>query len=204
MVMINKLVCAAVLAMSASSVFAFSLERYSEGVHYTKVAEAGTKPNTVVEFFSYGCPHCNHLEPEVEAWLANKPDQVAFSRVPATWNASFQTLAQLYFTLEKMGELERVHKPAFDYLHKDHKPIGSMKEALIFAKEQKLDEAAFTAAWNDTSVKSKMHESGKLFTKYKVRGVPAMVVNGQYSTSVSMAGGEKELFDVVNFLLKKK
>lgn len=200
---IKNLVCAVVFAVCSSGTFAFSLERYTEGVHYTKVAGAEAKPNTVMEFFSYGCPHCYHLESDVEAWMDKKPESIQFNRVPATWNAPFQTLAQLYFALENMSELDKAHKAAFDYLHNDKKSIRSMKDALVFAKEQGLDEGVFTIAWNDKQVKSKLNESGKLFAKFKIRGVPAMVVNGQYSTSVSMAGSEKELFEIVDFLLKK-
>jgi thiol:disulfide interchange protein DsbA len=36
----------------------------------------------VVEFFSYGCPHCNEFEPAVSKWRASLPKDVHFRRVP--------------------------------------------------------------------------------------------------------------------------
>ncbi|MGH8119113.1 MAG: thiol:disulfide interchange protein DsbA/DsbL, partial [Gammaproteobacteria bacterium] len=37
----------------------------------------------VIEFFWYGCPHCFDLEPTLDKWLAAKPDDVEFRRIPA-------------------------------------------------------------------------------------------------------------------------
>ena len=36
----------------------------------------------VIEFFWYGCPHCNAFEPALEAWAKKLPADVAFRRVP--------------------------------------------------------------------------------------------------------------------------
>ena len=42
----------------------------------------------VVEFFSYGCPHCYSFEPLLEPWVKKLPPDVAFRRVPAAFNAA--------------------------------------------------------------------------------------------------------------------
>jgi protein dithiol oxidoreductase (disulfide-forming) len=36
----------------------------------------------VIEFFSYGCPHCAHFSPLLNAWVAKLPPDVLFRRVP--------------------------------------------------------------------------------------------------------------------------
>ena len=38
----------------------------------------------VLEFFWYGCPHCFHLEPVINAWEKGLPKDVVFKRVPAS------------------------------------------------------------------------------------------------------------------------
>jgi thiol:disulfide interchange protein DsbA len=60
---------------------------FKEGLQYTLIEPA---PPTregdeveVIEFFWYGCPHCNSLEPYIKSWLAKKPDNVRFVRIPA-------------------------------------------------------------------------------------------------------------------------
>jgi thiol:disulfide interchange protein DsbA len=39
---------------------------------------------------------------------------------------------------------------------------------------------------------------------YEITGVPAMVVNGKYRISAQMAGGQKQMLDVVDFLVEKE
>ena len=48
-----------------------------EGKNYARIrnpqpVETGKKIE-VIEFFSYGCPHCAELEPHLDAWLAKQP-----------------------------------------------------------------------------------------------------------------------------------
>ncbi len=48
----------------------------------------------VIEFFNYGCPHCNDLHPNILKWAAKLPSDVAFKRLPvgfgpvSTWRSS--------------------------------------------------------------------------------------------------------------------
>ena len=192
-----------VMGLMCSNLWAFSLERYVEGVHYQKVANTERTPNTVMEFFSFGCPHCYHLEPVVDQWLATKPEAVQFSRVPATWNTNFRALGKLYYVVEKLG-LEGKAMPAiFDYLHGQNKKIDGPKAAFAVLGSFGVTEAQVIEAWNDTGVETKTNTAGRIFGQYQIRGVPAFMVNGQYTTSVKMAGSEAELFEVVNFLLGK-
>lgn len=192
-----------VLAMVCSSAWAFSLERYVEGVHYEKVAAAEPSPNTVIEFFSFGCPHCHHLEPLVEKWLTTKPEAVQFTRVPATWNARFRVLGKLYYVIEALGIEDKAVPAVFDYLHTQNKVIDGRASAWSALSGLGVKEADFAKAWEDDQVETKTNTAGKTFGQYQIRGVPAIVVNGQYKTSVKMAGSQEEVFAVINFLLTK-
>ena len=192
-----------VMGLMCTNLWAFSMERYVEGVHYQKVENTQYKPNTVVEFFSFGCPHCYHLEPVVEKWLETKPQNVEFSRVPATWNARFRVLGTLYYVIEKL-ELENKAMPVvFDYLHAQKKNVTDAKSAHDVLGPLGVSEDAVNAAWNDSAVETSTNAAGKMFADYQIRGVPAFMVNGQYTTTVKQAGSEQELFDIVNYLLTK-
>ena len=81
-----------------------------EGVHYLRLSKpapvsAPTGKIEVVEFFWYGCPHCNALEPALEAWVRRLPTDVAFRRVPVAFSATHETHQKLYYALEAMGAL---------------------------------------------------------------------------------------------------
>ncbi|RLT93041.1 thiol:disulfide interchange protein DsbA/DsbL [Ketobacter sp.] len=200
---IKQSVVILVMSLLCSSAWAFSLERYVEGVHYQKVPDTKHQPNTVVEFFSFGCPHCNHVEPLVEKWLESKPEAVQFSRVPATWNAKFRDLGRLYYVIEKLDLVDRAMPVVFDYLHGQNKTVDGPKSAFDALQGLGVSEAEINAAWTDNTVETKTNTAGKIYGQYQIRGVPAFMVNGQYTTTVKMAGSEEELFEVVNFLLGK-
>jgi thiol:disulfide interchange protein DsbA len=73
----------------------------------------------VIEFFWYGCPHCYTLEPLIEDWLKKLPKDAAFKRVPAVFNERWAKDAAIFYALEATGNLERLHRPLFDAIHKD-------------------------------------------------------------------------------------
>ena len=57
----------------------------ASGVEYTTLAApqpvpAGKKVE-VIEFFMYHCPHCNALEPQLEAWVKKQGENIVLKRV---------------------------------------------------------------------------------------------------------------------------
>lgn len=199
----RQVVLALVTVLFSVSVFGFSLERYVEGVHYSRIANPEPAPGTVVELFSFGCPHCANLEPALEQWLQKKPDNVTFSRVPATWNARFEFLARIHYVMQALDIEDKAAQALFDHIHKESRPLQSVDDVAAFMAGQGVKRVDFDAAWKDEARNEQVAAAGALFTRHQVSGVPAMLVNGQYSISVSQAGSTTEVFEVVNFLLKK-
>lgn len=195
-------VALAALVVSATG-YGFGLERFVENVHYQRVAGAEPSPGNVTEFFSFGCPHCAHLEPVVEQWLQRKPAAVTFTRVPATWNPRFEYLGRIYYTLEALGAADANMQAMFDYIHKLNKPLRTRDDAAEFAASRGIDQAGFVKVWDSEAVNAKVASALPLLARYQVKGVPAFVVNGVYMTNVSMAGSEAELFEVIDFLLSR-
>ena len=56
----------------------------------------------VIEFFWYGCPHCYHFEPDLNAWLKTKPDDVVFIRQPAVFNERWAAHAKMFYTADDL------------------------------------------------------------------------------------------------------
>ena len=70
----------------------------------------------VIEFFSYGCPHCNAFHPLISAWAAKLPKDVVFKRVPVSFNRpQWINLARAYYALQATGDL-----PAGDVMSAHH------------------------------------------------------------------------------------
>ncbi len=74
----------------------------------------------VVEFFSYGCPACFHLNPALEKWIKDKPSGVDFHRIPVVFESDWHLYARTYYTAKTLGISDKVSPEVFDALQKDH------------------------------------------------------------------------------------
>jgi thiol:disulfide interchange protein DsbA len=163
----------------------------------------------VVEVFWYGCPHCYALEAYVASWEKSKASYIDFVRVPVMWGPVHKAHARLYYTLEALNRKD-LHKDVFDTIHRqvddpDHMLVSNddartLAMDVAWAKKHGIDEATFTKAWNSFSVNSSLQRAEELTRRYKVEGVPLMVINGKYTTDVGRAGGQTELISLINDL----
>ncbi|OUS06773.1 hypothetical protein A9Q81_01945 [Gammaproteobacteria bacterium 42_54_T18] len=190
---------------AVSSTTVNAMERYVAGVHYKIVAPEPSKTKTphVISFFSYACPHCNHLEPAVEKWREKHANNVQFERVPAQWNPLFKDMARFYYALNELHLTDKYSQAVFDEIHKKKRSLHTEGSILAFVQTLGLDKAEFKQILNSDAVKKKMRKGKGVMTQYKIPGVPSFVVNGRYFVNVSMAGSPKKLFEVLDFLLTK-
>ncbi len=92
---------------------------FKEGVSYVPVLPAqptSTNPGQieVVDFFWYGCPHCNTFEPYLEGWERSKPANVVVKRVPAILEPDWEPAARAYYTADALGLLPKSHMATFN------------------------------------------------------------------------------------------
>lgn len=180
---------------------------FVEGTHYFPTTEKLATPEDnkieVVEMFSYTCPHCFKLEPEVDAWKKTLPENVHFVKVPAIFRDSWLELAKVYYAAEAMGNLDKIHSKLFNAIHVEKRRLSSEDQLLDFVAEQGIDREEFKKTMNSFSVKAKVKKALVMSQTSGITGVPSFIVNGQYRTDASTAGGVPDLFNVVNFLIEK-
>ncbi|MEM6707509.1 MAG: thiol:disulfide interchange protein DsbA/DsbL [Pseudomonadota bacterium] len=182
------------------------LMRYREGTHYQKVPTAAASRRDgveVVEFFSYGCIHCFNFDPAVEAWEGEVGGGVAFKRIPAVFNRTWEFLAQAFYTADALGVGEEMHQPLFRAIHTDNINIGDPAlMAKLFKDHGGIEASDFAEAFDSFSVRSKVQQSKRLGQQMRLRAVPSMVVGGQYVVDGSMLeGGNDEMLKVVDYLV---
>ncbi len=163
--------------------------------------EAGAGKIEVVEFFWYSCPHCNAFEPTLQAWVSKLPKDVAFRRVPVAFQDSFAPQQRLYFTLEAMGLVDKLHAKVFAAIHGEKKNLSSGEAILEWVAQQGVDKAQFVQQYNSFTVVTKVTKATQLQNAYKVEGVPALGVAGRYYTDGSMAGNMPRALQVVESLV---
>lgn len=140
----------------------------------------------VIEFFSYMCPHCSSLQPSLAAWLKRKPADVEFRRVPMVFHESWQPLAQLYYTLEAMGLVEKLHHDVFAAIHTQKLKLQDPKVLAEWIASKGVDRQKFNDTYNSFSVKSLTKRAADTAGRYKVEFTPALVIDGRYMTGPSM------------------
>ncbi len=106
--------------------------------------ESGKKVE-VLEFFWYGCIHCYHLESPLKAWLKRKPADVVFRHVPVVRHDSWVPLAKTYYTLEAMGEVERLHAAVYRSYHVEDLSLIQDKVIAEWAEKHGLSRDRFLA-----------------------------------------------------------
>jgi thiol:disulfide interchange protein DsbA len=155
----------------------------------------------VAEIFWYGCPHCYRFEPYLEKWRARAPETAHFVRIPAALNPGWTIHARLYYALQLMGELDRLHPLIFKAIHEQGRSLRNQRAIERFLEANGVDVAAFRKAFDSLEVQTWMREGRDRVQRYGIRGVPAVVVAGKYKTSGSLAGSYERMIAVIDHLV---
>ena len=176
------------LAAIALALFSLALPVHAQlaaGKDYIVIEPALGSDNPasieVIEFFSYGCPHCSDLHTPISKWAARLPADVAFKRVPVGFgNPYYQNLAKLYYALEAIGELQKLDSSIFHAIHEKGLKLIDDKSILEWVTAQGVDAKKFSDAYNSFGVVSKTKRADQMVQSSKIRGVPSLVVDGRY------------------------
>ena len=155
----------------------------------------------LVEFFWYGCPHCNAFEPQLHAWLKNLPKDVQFRRVPVAFRTEMVPEQQLFYSLEALNEVERLHIKVFQTIHVDKQPLNTPERIAAWVEKQGLDKTKFMQVFQSFSVVAKARRATQLQDAYQVAGVPALGVAGRFYTDGSLTGSMARALQVTDYLI---
>jgi thiol:disulfide interchange protein DsbA len=179
-----------------------------EGVHFIRLAKPAPVSTPagkieVVEFFWYGCPHCNALEPALEAWVRKLPADVVFRRVPVAFGAVHEAHQRLFYTLEALGQLAAVHPKVFAAIHTQRQRLEKEAEQIVFLKGVGVDTSRYAELSKSFSVQTKMRQAKQLADAYDIDGVPTLGVHGRFHTSGSLAGDNMRALAVAEALIAR-
>jgi len=157
----------------------------------------------VIELFWYGCPHCYHLEAPLAAWVKKLPQDVTFKRVPGVPRQDWAPMAKAYYTLEALNLVDKLHVPLFEAIHKQKNLNPSDDKAAIdwITRQGGLDRKKVAETFNSFSVNTKVMRAVQIFRASGATGVPALIIDGKYLTSSTMAGGNDEVIKVADHII---
>lgn len=157
----------------------------------------------VVEFFGYWCPHCNAFEPLFDAWTKRAAKDVVIRRVPVAFQSTSAPQQRLYFALEALGLVDKLHRKVFAAIHTEKQRLESPDAIVEWVAKQGVDKTKFLEQFNSFSANTKASRSARLQNEYKIDGVPTLGVGGRYVTDGTMAKNMERALQVVEFLVNK-
>jgi protein dithiol oxidoreductase (disulfide-forming) len=178
-----------------------------EGKQYMRLknpmpVETGKKIE-VIEFFSYGCPHCADFEPVVESWLKTIPPDVQFRRVPVMFQERWIALAKVYYTLDALGEETKLTPDVFAAIHGKGTNLSSDKIFFDWAASKGLDRKKVEDMYNSFAINGKINRAKQQAQQYGVQSVPLIIVDGKFMTDVAMIGSHEQMPTAINALIDK-
>jgi thiol:disulfide interchange protein DsbA len=184
-----------------------SAQELVEGRNYARLknpqpVETG-KSIEVIEFFSYGCPHCGDLEPSIQAWLKTKPADVQFRRVPVMFQQRWENLARVYYTLEALGEEHKLATEVFAAIGKGT-PLWNEKDFLDWAAAKGLDRKKAEDLFKSFAVVGKVNRAKQQAQVYNIQSTPTIIVDGKFVTgSDRIQGGHAAMPAAIDALVVK-
>ena len=135
----------------------------------------------VLEFFSYGCPHCSDFNPLLTAWVGKQSADVVVRKVPVTFGrAAWANIAKLFYTLEITGDQQRLEGDVFKAIHQERVNLFDEKTMTEWVVKKGVDQKKFTDTFSSFGVMSKVKRADQMAQAYKIQGVPALAVEGKY------------------------
>lgn len=176
---------AATLGWTPAQAQAAGLREGRDYVRLARPAPVDSPPGKieVIEFFAYTCVHCFNFEPLFSAWKQRQPDFLVARRVPVAFSDAFVPLQHLYYTLEAMGLLQRLHAKVFQAIHVDRQRLNSNEAITAWVARQGVDRAEFTTFFNSFSMAGKVRRATQTQDAYQVEGTPSLGLAGRYILS---------------------
>lgn len=156
----------------------------------------------VIDFFWYGCPHCYRLQPALERWIGRRPADVTVRRIPVILRETWAPHARIYYTLEALGEVDRLHQQVYHGYHVEKLHMSKPGVMSDWAVRNGITRERWDEAYGSAEVQRKVAEAARLTRAYDVTGTPSLVVNGHFLTSGNMAETLEGLVRILDGLVR--
>lgn len=196
----KKLLAALAIALFAASVYA---AEFNEGEHYQSIRDSTTQNAEVRLYFSYNCSHCSVFDPVYEAMRgvlqANDSDiNVEHTHVDFVGrNGADMTWAR---SMGKLLQVEQQTAPIiFEAIHSNRLSLSRADVREIFLSVG-VSEQDFDAAAESFAVQGLQAQQRKQAIEAKLKGVPAVIVNGKYQINRGSVTTPAQLAELVEYV----
>ena len=158
----------------------------------------------VIEFFSYGCNHCNDFHPLITQWAAKLPKDVTFRRVPVSFNRpEWARLSRIYYALEATGDLAKLDAAVFIAIHEQRVQFKTDEAVVAWAASKGADAKKFGDAMAAFSMQAKIQRADQDASNARITGVPSLAVDGRFLLNNEAVGNYDELLKLTDSVIAK-
>ncbi len=183
-------------------------EGFISGEHYLVLDEPIATSNSnkieVLEAFSYGCGHCYGIDPDITEWRKQQPGDVDFIHFPAVWNKSMKLYARTYYAAKELNLVSKTHTPLFEAIVVKQKTLSNEAQLADFFEPYGIDKKLFGDTFNSTKINKQLEQAEANTRNYNLASVPEFIINGKYRVNPMRAGGQEQMFALINFLVEKE
>jgi protein dithiol oxidoreductase (disulfide-forming) len=152
----------------------------------------------VVEFFSWGCPHCYEFYPMLSRWVAALPRDASFKRVPVgLGHPEWEALAKAFYALQSTGDVERLDAQIFEDIHKNHVWLYNEQSITAWVGKHGVNVEKFTEAYRSFGVNTSAGQAEQKAEDFRIPGVPTLAINDKYVVS----SGHAEMLSTTDQLI---
>lgn len=193
------------LAVAAAAMLAFSAQaaRFNAGEDYQVLDLPKSDTPSVVEFFSFYCPHCFKSEPLMQELKKNIPDNANFTKNHVSFMGGNmgKALSKAYATAVMLDVEDKMVPVIFNRIHLMQKPPRNEEDLRQMFIDEGVEADKFDGTFNSFAANGMANRFDKAFQDSGLRGVPALIVNGKYHVTPKTVKTKEDYFALVNFLL---
>lgn len=202
--------------IALSTLFSFNTlavaDTFTADKEYTQVRPAPSAEKEVLELFSFYCPHCYDYEMKYkipETIKKGLPKDVVLKQYHVDFlGGQSENLTRAWALAMALGAEEKVKTALFENAQND--AFKSMDDIRAIFLANGITAEQFDGGINSFVVNGLVNKQKQAVEEFKVRGVPAFFVNGQYRINADGFSEVKSTnefiqryVDAILFLVKK-
>ncbi len=148
------------------------------------------------------------MYPVVQTWKTTLPDDVRYRKIPAAFRAQDNDVwaihARIFYTAQALGIEEQASAAVFEAIHQKRQRLTTEAEIAALFGQLGVQQGDFERAWRAFGVRTQVNQSVELSRRYRLEGVPTLIVNGRYVTGPGFVPNNGQLLGIINELLERE
>ena len=159
---------------------------------------------SVLEFFNYGCPACQQLEPDFQEWLKKQSNYIKLTRIPMVFDAAWTHYEKAHYIATQLDVLPQMTQPLFTAGRTGNLLNSEKSMEDLFVKYAHVTPNLFQSVYHfSIFLSGQTMKSNFLRQHYKIYAIPTFVIDGKYKIDLRMAGSKEKFFNMLDQLIHR-